>query len=173
MREYRLHLYRLLSILLPEMSCNSIKRGMLRWCGATVGKNCRICSSALISGSGNLTIGDEVYIGSKVVIRAAEGSSIHIGNYCDIAVNSCLCSATHSILSINADKRIAGPGIGKDIRIGDGCWLCAGSIIVAGTEIGQKCVVAANTVITQTFGDFLLLGGTPGKIIRYLKNEQN
>ena len=81
MREYRLHLYRLLSILLPEMSCNSIKRGMLRWCGATVGKNCRICSSALISGSGNLTIGDEVYIGSKVVIRAAEGSSIHIGNY--------------------------------------------------------------------------------------------
>lgn len=120
-----------------------------------------------------LTIGDEVYIGSKVVIRAAEGSSIHIGNYCDIAVNSCLWSATHSILSINADKRIAGPGIGKDIRIGDGCWLCVGSIIVAGTEIGQKCVVAANTVITQTFGDFLLLGGTPGKIIRYLKNEQN
>lgn len=104
MKEYRLHLYRLLSILLPEMSCNSIKREMLRWCGATVGKNCRICSSALISGSGNLTIGDEVYIGSKVVIRAAEGSSIHIGNYCDIAVNSCLWSATHSILSINADQ---------------------------------------------------------------------
>lgn len=171
MREYRLHLYRLLTYLLPEMSFNGLKRGMLRWCGAIVGKKCRICSSALISGSGDLSIGDEVYIGSGVIIRAAGGSSVHIGNYCDIAVNSCLWSATHSILSVDAGKRIAGPGIGKDIKIGDGSWLCAGAIIVAGTEIGRKCVVAANAVITRNFGDFLLLGGVPGKIIRNLKNE--
>lgn len=171
MKEYRLHLYRLLTYLLPEMSFNSIKRGMLRWCGAAVGEKCRICSSALISGSGNLSIGDEVYIGSRVIIRAAGGSSVTIGNYCDIAVNSCLWSATHPILSVSAGKRIAGIGIGKDIKIGDGSWLCAGSVIVAGTEIGRKCVVAANAVINQSFGDFLLLGGVPGKIIRHLKDE--
>ena len=37
---------------------------MLRWCGAKIGKNVRINSSAIFLGDGGLIIGDDVWIGA-------------------------------------------------------------------------------------------------------------
>ena len=166
MKPLRLYFYRMITFFLPEMSCNRLKASILRWCGAEIGTGCRICSSAMISGSGKLSIGNETYIGPKVTIRAAENSIVRIGNYCDIAVNCCLWGATHSVEIFSTGKRAAGPGIGMNITIEDGVWLCAGVIVNAGVTVGYKTVIAAGGVVTRDIGAQVLAGGVPCKIIK-------
>ena len=44
--------------LLPDTHCFGIKRCLYRMAGVQIGRNVRICSSAVISGDGHLSIGD-------------------------------------------------------------------------------------------------------------------
>lgn len=69
--------------ILPETRCFGFKRWMLRLCGAKIGKNVRICSSAKFLGAGDLEIGDNTWIGHQCLISSS--SRIIIGANCDFA----------------------------------------------------------------------------------------
>lgn len=140
------YLMSLIMPLLPETRCFGFKRWMLRLTGTEVGRNVRICSSVSVIGSGKLKIGDNCDIAPKV----------YIGN------------GTHIITPDSS--RIANIEISKDIVIGDGCWICVNSTILPGAEIGEKCVVAAGSVVTQSFTDSLcLLAGIPAVVKKRFK----
>ena len=151
------YLNKLIFSLLPETRCFGFKRCLLRLSGATIGKNVRVCSSAMIIGAGKLTIGDNTWVGHRVILSAS--SSIRIGKNVDIAPNVFIGNGTHEI---TPDKdRIADTELSKDIVIGDGCWICANVSILAGVTIGKKCVVAAGSVVTKSFDDMTLIAGIP------------
>lgn len=156
-----LYLIRLIMPLIPETRGFRFKRLMLRLAGAHIGSNVRICSSAHFIGTGQLSIGNNTWIGHHCLISAT--SSIQIGANCDLAPNVYIGNGTHLI---TPDKRrIADIEISKDIIIGNGCWLCANSTILPGVEIGDKCVVAAGAVVTQSNKSPLcLLAGIPAKV---------
>ena len=73
---FRLWLYRIVAARLPETRAFGLKARLLRWCGAEVGRNVRINSSAGVSGTARLRIGDNVWIGGSVTILPG----VHIGN---------------------------------------------------------------------------------------------
>lgn len=162
MRTIVLYINKLIFPLLPETKLFGIKRVLLRCAGANIGKNVRICSSAMIIGAGNLTIGDNTWIGHRCLLIAS--SSIRIGKNVDIAPNVFIGNGTHKITPER--KRIADIEISKDVVIGDGCWLCANVSILAGVLIGNKCVVAAGSVVTKSFENMnmKLLAGVPAVI---------
>lgn len=54
----------------------------------------------------------------------------------------------------------------KPIKIGDGCFIGANSIILKGTTLGKNCVVGAGSVVSGTFPDNVILAGNPAKIIK-------
>ena len=150
--------------LLPETRCFALKRSMLRWAGAKVGKNVRVCSSVMIVGAGELEIGDNTWIGHRCLISAS--SSVRIGKNVDIAPNVFIGNGTHGI---TPDRdRIADVECSRDVEVGDGCWLCAGSMVLPGVSLGAKCVVAAGSVVTRSFGPMKLLAGVPACIKREL-----
>ena len=156
---------RLIMSLLPETRCFGFKRWLLRRTGAKVGKNVRICSSVLFVGSGSLEIGDNTWIGHRCIISTS--SSIKIGSDCDIAPNVYIGNGTHRITPDR--KRIADIEISEDIIIENGCWLCAGSIILPGVTVKDKSVVAAGSVITRSPNEeMVLLAGIPAKIKKHL-----
>ena len=165
MKPSLLYLLSFLIYLLPDTRCFSLKRSLYRFAGADIGENVRICSSAKISGNGNLSIGVNSWIGHETMIISS--SNVAIGSNVDIAPRVFIGTGTHEIDLTTAG--IAGQGISKDINIGDGCWLGAGSIILPGVEIGQRTVVAAGAVVSKSFGSYLLIGGVPAKIIKSLK----
>ena len=157
MNSAKLYISKLVFALLPETRGFGLKRLMLRWAGAKIGQNVRICSSAMVIGAGSLEIGDDTWVGHRVLISAS--SSIRIGRSCDIAPNVFIGNGTHEITPDH--DRIADIELSKDITIGDGCWLCANSVILAGVTIGRICVVAAGAVVTKSSGDMKLLAGVP------------
>lgn len=149
---------------LPETRCFGLKRLLLCLAGAKIGKNVRICSSAMIIGAGELEIGDNTWVGHRVTL--ATSSSIKIGKDIDIAPNVFIGNGTHEI---TPDRdRIADIETVKDVTIGDGCWICANSCILPGVELGKKCVVAAGAVVTKSFEGMSVIGGVPAKIIKKL-----
>jgi acetyltransferase-like isoleucine patch superfamily enzyme len=62
------------------------------------------------------------------------------------------------------------PDTGFDIKIGAGCWIASGAIILGGVAIGEDCIVAAGAVVTKSFPDGCILAGVPAKIAGYVKD---
>lgn len=164
MKSSILYISSILFPLLPDTRCFGFKRFMLMLAGAKIGRNVRICSSVKVTGAGNLTIGDNTWIGHRVLLVAS--SSIKIGSNVDIAPNVFIGNGTHEI---TPDRdRIADIELSKDIEIGDGCWLCANSVILPGVSIGRKCVVAAGSIVTKSVDSMKLIAGIPAEIKKSL-----
>lgn len=53
----------------------------------------------------------------------------------------------------------------RPIRIGEGCFIGANSIILKGTTLGNNCVVGAGSVVHGDWPDNSILAGNPAKII--------
>lgn len=152
--------------ILPETRCLGFKRWMWRLCGAKIGKNVRICSSARFLGAGELEIGDNTWIGHECLISSS--SKIVIGANCDLAPRVYIGTGTHEI-TVNCD-RVADIEISRNIKIGDGCWLCVNTTILPGVEIGNKCIIAAGAVVTKPFqADLLLIAGVPAVVRKILR----
>lgn len=160
MKPSRLWIYRLVTRVLPETRCFNFKACLLRWCGATVGTNVRISSSAEFLGAGDLFIGDDVWIGHQCFISPIIGSSVTIGSYCDIGPKVMVLTGTHEIATHGL--HIAGKGIGASVGIGDGCWIGAGAIVLPGVKLLGKTVVAAGSVVaTSSQHESILMAGVP------------
>ena len=144
----RLWVYNILASLLPESRCYGIKNAILRWAGLRIGKDVRIYSSARFMGSGEISIGSDVHVGAQCLFYAAGDSRIEIGNYVDIAPRVSIVTGTHQIDP--SGKHIAGSGIAKSISVGDGCWLCLGSMVLPGVSVAENSVVAAGSVVSKS-----------------------
>lgn len=169
MKTGRLWIYKLLTALLPETRFFDLKAALLRWCGATVGENVRISSSAGFFGGGELVIGDDVWIGMEDVIHSVCGASIKIGNCCDVGPGVMILTGSHKIDIKGA--HIAGEGTCADVEVDDGCWLGARSLLLPGVKLPRKTLVAAGAVVTGSFDKgCLLLAGVPAVVCKTYSN---
>lgn len=137
--------YRLLTVWLPESRSFGWKNFLLRCAGVRIGLNVRIYSSARIIGTGPLEIGDDVHIGPEVMIYTSGVSKVAIGSHVDIAARVTILTGSHEIDPVGAHA--AGTGTGRDVVIADGCWIGANAIVLGGTVLQEKTVVAAGAVV--------------------------
>jgi putative colanic acid biosynthesis acetyltransferase WcaF len=160
-----LHLIKLINLFIPETRFFHLKKVMYNFAGAKIGKNVRICSSAKILGNGSLEIGNNTWIGPEVMIVSS--SKIIIGANVDIAPRVYIGTGTHEIDHYGLGS--AGQGISKDVNINDGVWIGAGALLLPGTSIGKKAVVAAGAVVSKDVSEKTMVGGIPAKFIKYLQ----
>lgn len=59
---------------------------------------------------------------------------------------------------------------GKDVVLGEGCWIGMNAVLLPGVALGANTVVGAGAVVTKSFpeGD-LVIAGNPARPIRSLK----
>ena len=141
---------------LGDLSRGNAYKAYLRVCG----KNFKVAESALIYLPEELSVGDDVYVGFCTYLGNGGitlGNEVLIGNHVSIT------AANH--LRKNGSYRFGGSE-SKTVKIGDGTWLAAHSCILAGVTIGRGCLVAAGSVVTKSFGDDLLIAGTPARVIK-------
>ncbi len=143
----RLWFYRLVAALLPETRAFGLKRAILRWCGAKVGRNVRINSSAVFLGTAQLAIGDDVWIGSSCWISPTGVGDISIGSHVDLGPGVMIVTGSHEI-AVEGDH-VAGKGCSAPTTIGDGCWIGARATILKGVDIPPRTVVAAGAVVQK------------------------
>ena len=166
MNSTKLFLVSLILPFIPPTRAFRLKRNLYKWCGAKIDEGVRIVSTVRIIGNGNLSIGKNTWIGHYVTIICT--SNIAIGKNCDIAPNVYIGNGTHEITP--QKNRIAGIDCNKDIKIGNGCWLCAGTNILPGVTIGNHNVIAAGAVVNKSIKeDYTIFGGVPAIKIKNLK----
>lgn len=115
-------------------------------------------------GVGTLEIGDNTWIGPEVMIVSSQ--RVVIGADCDIAPRVYIGDGTHEITPYH--KKIAGIEICRPVEIGSGCWICTGAFILAGVNIGEKCVIAAGAVVTRSCKKNVMIAGVPGREVKSL-----
>lgn len=164
MRTFISYINNLVIPLIPETKGFGVKRLLWRMAGAKIGKNVKISSSCKILGAGELSIGDNTWIGYQVMFVTS--SSIEIGMNVDIAPRVYIGTGTHTI---NADSsRVASTDVSEDVCIGNGTWICANATILPGSVVGQNCVVAAGAVVKGEYKARTLIGGVPSRMIKSL-----
>ena len=167
MKPFRLWLYKLVTQWLPETRCFGLKSTLLRWCGAKIGDNVRVSSSAIFSGDGMLEIGDDVWIGAGSRIVPVGDGKIAIGSHCDLGPEVMILTGSHAIDPEGA--HIAGKGTGAAVLVGSGCWLGARSTVLPGVNLPPKTIVAAGAVITKgPRHEKTLIAGVPAEEKRTL-----
>jgi acetyltransferase-like isoleucine patch superfamily enzyme len=148
---------------LPETRFFGWKRVLLHWAGATIGKNVRINSSAVFSGNGDLSIGEDVWIGACSVIMPVAPARVAIGSHVDIGPGVMILTGSHEI---DPDGlHIGGPGKAVSVTVEDGCWLGARATILPGATLAEKTLVAAGAVVTNSVGEpCSLVAGVPAVV---------
>lgn len=170
MNTKKLYFYHFICKFLPETRFYTLKSQILRWCGAEIGKNCRICSSAKFYGGMNLSIGNNCYIGFDALIFGANGSNIVIEDHVKVGSRVILVTGTHEF-SLKGPNIEVDPGIYKDILLCKGCAISTGSFILPGRTIGAMSHVAAGAVVTKDVPPYVRVAGVPAKIIKNFKED--
>ncbi len=165
MKTSRLYLYSQIVRWLPETRFFGLKAKLLRWCGATIGENVRINSSAQFSGDGALVIGDDVWIGPGCMLSSVGEATIRLGSHIDVAPQVTILTGSHRIDVEGA--HIGGEGYAASVEVGDGCWLGAKSLLLPGVILPKKTMVAAGAVVTKPIeSQMSLVAGVPAKVAR-------
>ena len=160
------------------------KNIFLKLCGVEVGHGVIIQPGVRISGCGKLILEDNVVLRSGAYIECSSGT-VRIGHDSEVNYGTILsangtanivvganvriahmCSlkcSTHKI-DRSSETGIAGRSVFKDIKIGDGSWLCAGCIILPGVNVGLRNVIAAGAVVIADTNDNVLMCGVPAVV---------
>ena len=120
------------------------------------------------------------YYGTLNVYAVNKNSKLKIGSCCSIAPEVIfLLSTDHRVNSMSTFPFnaicIGGEieAISKgDIIIQDDVWIGYGAKIMSGVTIGQGAVIAAGAVVTKNVPPYAIVGGVPGKIIKYRFPEE-
>jgi acetyltransferase-like isoleucine patch superfamily enzyme len=118
-----------------------------------------------ITGIENMNLSESAKISMAVSGGAyivASGAPITIGEKTIFAFNVCIQTINHDF--IDRSKYIS-----KEVKIGENCWLGNSVSIMPGITLGNNVTVGANSVVTKSFPDNVVIAGCPAKIIKTLE----
>lgn len=108
----------------------------------------------------NIELGSRIFFNFNCVVL--DVMPVRIGNNCLFGPAVQIYTATHPL---DAVERRSGLEYAKPIVIGDDVWVGGGAIICPGVSIGNRCVIAAGSVVTKNVPDGTIVGGNPAREI--------
>lgn len=171
---------------------------MLRFRCAEVGRGLYVEGQIpQIVGSGRITIGEDVRIGTRntwiVGFKVSEDAELTIGDR--VSVNYQTTISVAKSVHIGDDTRVAGnvqiydnishplsperrlrnesftPDEAAPVVIGRNCWIGNQAIIMRGVTIGDNSIVAAGAIVTKSVPPNVLVAGNPARIIKSIADE--
>lgn len=103
----------------------------------------------------SLTLGDDVLIGSNVLITD-HNHGIYQG------------TLPHSIPETCVNDRTLS---GAKVSIGNNVWIGDGVVVLPGVNIGDNVIIGANSVVTRSIPNNTIVGGIPAKPLKTFNFE--
>ena len=108
----------------------------------------------------------------NTIFNVASGH-VYVGDNTIFGHNCMLVTGRHEFVQGRRKKLAVGgpeaPKEGFDIRIGNGCWIASGAIIIGGVTIGNDVIVGAGSVVTKDVPSRVFVAGVPARIEKELK----
>ncbi|MFH1023580.1 MAG: acyltransferase [Planctomycetota bacterium] len=140
----------------------------------------------------NIEIGDNVYVGHRVILKGYHRERMAIGDGTWIGQDCFFHSAGG--IRIGRDVGIA-PGVRiltsahtgepveipimhtplkmAPVEIGDGCDIGVGAILLPGVRLGEGVQVGAGAVVTKSFESFTVVAGVPAVRLRSRRGDDS
>ncbi len=128
-----------------------------------IGSHSALFDDVILSGVGEIHIGDRSTIGHNSVLVSRE--RIQIGSDCMLAAFCYVLDVDHEFA--DPEKPIPQQGLRiKPVIVGNDVWVGAGTFILRGVTIGDGAVVAANSVVTEDVPPYTVVAGCPARVIK-------
>ena len=139
--------------------------------GLTTGRFCRF---DLEGTKRTLYIGDNCEMGDMTHIVAYE--RVEIGNNVLIASKCFISDTNHgSYKGEDQDSPEIPPNqrklVTKSVKIGNNVWIGENVVILAGTEIGDGCIIGANSVVKGIIPRAAIVAGSPAETIKQYNSK--
>jgi acetyltransferase-like isoleucine patch superfamily enzyme len=115
---------------------------------------------------GRIRIGAGTFFNLGVMVAAKE--LVEIGEHCMFANGCFITDANHRFDDPSTPVPWQGFTSKGPTRVGDNVWCGANVVITSGVTIGERCVIGANSVVTQDIPSFSIAAGVPAKVIRQI-----
>ncbi|HWI47073.1 MAG TPA: gamma carbonic anhydrase family protein [Rummeliibacillus sp.] len=121
---------------------------------------------------GDVSIGEQSTIWFNAVLRGDE-DSITIGNKCSIQDNATIHLYEGAPVVVEDEVTVGHQVVLHGCKVGKRSIVGMGSVILDHVEIGEECIIGANTLITQgtKIPPRSLVVGSPGKVVRELTEK--
>jgi carbonic anhydrase/acetyltransferase-like protein (isoleucine patch superfamily) len=122
---------------------------------------------------GSIVLEDNVNVWFKVVMRA-DNDHIHIAEGCNIQDGAVLHVDPGFPMKLERRVTIGHKVMLHGCTIGEGTLVGINSVVMNGARIGRNSLIGANSLIAEgkEIPDGVLVLGSPGKIVRELKQEE-
>ena len=131
----------------------------------TLGAGATLAPNVSLRNGSRITVGARSKIGEHSFLWAGDSSGrITIGTDCRFAPGVFVTASDYGLLP---DQNISTQARNEqDIVIGNDVWLGANVFVAAGVEIGDGCVVSANSSVTKSLPAGSVAVGVPARIVR-------
>jgi acetyltransferase-like isoleucine patch superfamily enzyme len=112
-------------------------------------------------------IGTGSYLNLGVTVAALE--LVEIGDHCMFANGCFITDADHRF--DDPDRPVTWQGFTSKgpTRVGHNVWCGANVVITSGVTVGERCVIGANSVVTEDIPPRSIAAGVPAKVIRTIR----
>lgn len=118
--------------------------------------------------------GTTIRMGENVIVNMncvfLDSGGISIGDHTLIGPSCGLYTPQHPVDYIERRKTVER---GLKITIGSDCWLGGGVTVCPGVTIGDRCIIAAGSVVVHDIPDDSLAAGNPAVVKRKLNGTEN
>lgn len=168
-RRLQMHLYAASSGAFFRWPLHGEVLEMLKEGRLTVGKDTLFEPGVWITGAPNarITIGNGTFLNLGVMIAAQ--SEITIGDHCMFANGCLITDADHCFEDLTKPITWQGFQSKGPTRIGDNVWCGANVVVTSGVTIGERCVVGANSVVTEDLPPRSVAVGAPARVVRNIE----
>jgi acetyltransferase-like isoleucine patch superfamily enzyme len=114
-------------------------------------------------------IGDDVYIGRHVYLTACD--KIVISNGCVLSEHVYMSDSAHGfdpLRGLIMKQPLESRG---GILLGPNCFLGYRVTILPGVELGEWCIVGANSVVTRSFPAYSMIAGAPATVVKVYSHD--
>jgi acetyltransferase-like isoleucine patch superfamily enzyme len=119
--------------------------------------------NVLFSKGSNISIGEWSLINRYVMLD--DRAAIDIGSFVMVAAGVTIETHTHPFDDFSVPIAYGGRS-GLPVSVGSNSVVGYNTVLMAGVQIGYRCIIGANSVVTKDVPDYTVVGGVPAKAIK-------